>query len=308
VARPRERSGALGAFSLQDPGGLGAACNHGPVSESTFSLGGDVTVRRLGFGAMRITGSGIWGEPRDPDEARRVLRRAVELGVNLIDTADSYGPEVSERLIAEALHPYPDDLVIATKGGMTRSGPGRWGSDGRPEHLREACEGSLRRLRLERIDLYQLHTVDRAVPLEDSVGALAELQREGKIRLIGLSNVSVGQLDRARELVNVVSVQDRFSLADRHTEDVLEACEAHGLGFIPWFPLATGALANRDGALAAVAERHRATPVQVGIAWLLARSPVILPIPGTSSVAHLEENVAAAGLELSDTELTELAA
>jgi pyridoxine 4-dehydrogenase len=308
VARPRERSGALGAFSLQDAGGLGAACNHGPVSESTFSLGGDVTVRRLGFGAMRITGSGIWGEPRDPDEARRVLRRAVELGVNLIDTADSYGPEVSERLIAEALHPYPDDLVIATKGGMTRSGPGRWGSDGRPEHLREACEGSLRRLRLERIDLYQLHTVDRAVPLEDSVGALAELQREGKIRLIGLSNVSVGQLDRARELVNVVSVQDRFSLADRHTEDVLEACEAHGLGFIPWFPLATGALANRDGALAAVAERHRATPVQVGIAWLLARSPVILPIPGTSSVAHLEENVAAAGLELSDTELTELAA
>jgi pyridoxine 4-dehydrogenase len=278
------------------------------VSESTFSLGGDVTVRRLGFGAMRITGSGIWGEPRDPDEARRVLRRAVELGVNLIDTADSYGPEVSERLIAEALHPYPDDLVIATKGGMTRSGPGRWGSDGRPEHLREACEGSLRRLRLERIDLYQLHTVDRAVPLEDSVGALAELQREGKIRLIGLSNVSVGQLDRARELVNVVSVQDRFSLADRHTEDVLEACEADGLGFIPWFPLATGALANRDGALAAVAERHRATPVQVGIAWLLARSPVILPIPGTSSVAHLEENVAAAGLELSDTELTELAA
>ncbi len=308
MARPRERSGALGAFSLQVPGGLGAACNHGPVSESTFSLGGELTVRRLGFGAMRITGSGIWGEPRDPDEARRVLRRAVELGVNLIDTADSYGPEVSERLIAEALHPYPDDLVIATKGGMTRSGPGRWGSDGRPEHLREACEGSLRRLRLERIDLYQLHTVDRAVPLEDSVGALAELPRAGKIRLIGLSNVSVGQLDRARELVNVVSVQDRFSLADRHTEDVLEACEAHGLGFIPWFPLATGALANRDGALAAVAERHRATPVQVGIAWLLARSPVILPIPGTSSVAHLEENVAAAGLELSDTELTELAA
>jgi pyridoxine 4-dehydrogenase len=278
------------------------------VSESTFSLGGELTVRRLGFGAMRLTGDGIWGEPRDPDEARRVLRRAVELGVNLIDTADAYGPEVSERLIAEALHPYPDDLVIATKGGMTRSGPGRWSSDGRPEHLREACESSLRRLRLERIDLYQLHTVDRAVPLEDSVGTLAELQREGKIRLIGLSNVSVGQLDRARELVDVVSVQNRFSLADRHTEDVLEACEAQGLGFIPWFPLATGALANRDGALAAVAERHRATPVQVGIAWLLARSPVILPIPGTSSVAHLEENVAAAGLELSDRELTELAA
>jgi pyridoxine 4-dehydrogenase len=278
------------------------------VRESTFSLAGELTVRRLGFGAMRLTGDGIWGEPRDPDEARRVLRRAVELGVNLIDTADAYGPEVSERLIAEALHPYPDDLVIATKGGMTRSGPGRWSSDGRPEHLREACESSLRRLRLERIDLYQLHTVDRAVPLEDSVGTLAELQREGKIRLIGLSNVSVGQLDRARELVDVVSVQNRFSLADRHTEDVLEACEAQGLGFIPWFPLATGALANRDGALAAVAERHRATPVQVGIAWLLARSPVILPIPGTSSVAHLEENVAAAGLELSNRELTELAA
>jgi pyridoxine 4-dehydrogenase len=278
------------------------------VSESTFSLGGELTVRRLGFGAMRITGSGIWGEPADPEAARRLLRRAIELGVNLIDTADAYGPEVSERLIAEALHPYPDDLVIATKGGMTRSGPGRWSSDGRPEHLREACESSLRRLRLERIDLYQLHTVDRAVPLEDSVGTLAELQREGKIRLIGLSNVSVGQLDRARELVDVVSVQNRFSLADRHTEDVLEACEAQGLGFIPWFPLATGALANRNGALAAVAERHRATPVQVGIAWLLARSPVILPIPGTSSVAHLEENVAAAGLELSDRELTELAA
>jgi pyridoxine 4-dehydrogenase len=274
----------------------------------TFTIGGDLEVRRLGFGAMRITGDGIWGPPDDPDEAKRVLRRVVELGINLIDTADSYGPDVSEDLIAEALHPYPEGLVIATKGGLRRSGPGQWPRDGRPERLKECCEGSLRRLRLERIDLYQLHSPDPRVPLEDSLGALKELQDEGKIRHIGVSNVSRSDLDRARELVEVVTVQNRYNLTDRYSEDVLEACERDGIGFIPWFPLATGDLARPGGPLDAIARSHDATPGQLALAWLLARSPVMLPIPGTGSVAHLEENVAAADLELAPDELERLAA
>jgi pyridoxine 4-dehydrogenase len=269
----------------------------------TFTIGGDLEVRRLGFGAMRITGQGIWGPPDDADEARAVLRRAVELGVNLIDTADSYGPEVSENLIAEALHPYPEGLVIATKGGLRRTGPGQWPRDARPERLKECCDGSLRRLRLERIDLYQLHSPDPAVPLEDSLGALKELQDEGKIRHIGISNVSLDEFERAREVVDVVTVQNRYSLVDRHSEDVLDACGEAGIGFIPWFPLATGDLANPGGPLDEIERAHDATPGQVALAWLLARSPVMLPIPGTSSVAHLEENVAAGELRLSDADV-----
>ena len=274
----------------------------------TFTIGGDLEVRRLGFGAMRITGDGIWGPPDDPDEARRVLRRVVELGVNLIDTADSYGPEVSENLIAEALHPYPEGLVIATKGGLRRSGPGQWPRDGRPERLKECCEASLRRLRLERIDLYQLHSPDPQVPLEDSLGALKELQDEGKIRHIGVSNVSRSELDRARAMVDVVTVQNRYNLTDRRSEDVLEACERDGIGFIPWFPLATGDLARPGGPLDELARSHDATPGQLALAWLLARSTVMLPIPGTGSVAHLEENTAAADLELAPDEVERLAA
>jgi aryl-alcohol dehydrogenase-like predicted oxidoreductase len=273
----------------------------------TFSLGGDLEVRRLGFGAMRITGDGIWGPPADREQAKAVLRRAMDLGVNFIDTADSYGPDVSEELIAEALHPYPGGLVIATKGGLTRAGPSQWSPDCRPEHLREACEGSLRRLRLERIDVYQLHTVDPNVPLEESVGTLSDLRDEGKVAHVGLSNVDVGQLERAREIVPIVSVQNRFSIADRESEPVLDRCEREGLGFIPWFPLASGGLAT-EGAIGRIAEAHDATPFQVAIAWLLARSPSMLPIPGTSSTEHLEENVAAASLRLSEEEFEELTA
>jgi pyridoxine 4-dehydrogenase len=267
---------------------------------------GDLTVNRMGFGAMRITGQGIWGEPADPEEAERVLRRAVELGVDFIDTANSYGPEVSENLIAEALHPYPDGLVIATKGGLTRPGPGEWRRDGRPEALREALEGSLRRLRLERIDVYQLHSVDAVVPLEESLGALAELQREGKIRHIGLSNVDARQLAQGRELVDVVSVQNRYNLGDRHSESVLEACEKVGIPFMPWWPLNAGDLADAGGRLAEVAASHGATQAQVALAWLLKRSPATLIIPGTSSAKHLEENVGAAALELTDAEFADL--
>jgi aryl-alcohol dehydrogenase-like predicted oxidoreductase len=273
----------------------------------TFRIGDGPTVRRLGFGAMRLTGPGIWGEPEDPDECRRVLRRAVELGVNLIDTADSYGPEVSERLIAEALHPYPDDLVIATKGGLTRTGPGQWLRDGRPEHLREACEGSLRRLKLDRIELYQLHAPDEKVPYEESLGALIELREEGKIAHIGISNVSVELLDRAQAMTEVVTVQNRYNLADRNAEDVLDACTERGIGFIPWFPLATGQLAQPGGPLDDVAQAHDATPGQIALAWLLARSPIVLPIPGTAKVSHLEENVAAARVRLDDDEVRSLA-
>jgi aryl-alcohol dehydrogenase-like predicted oxidoreductase len=238
----------------------------------TFALGGDLTVRRLGFGAMRITGKGIWGDPPDRGQAVAVVHRAVEAGVNLIDTADAYGPEISEDILAEALHPYPDDLVIATKGGLLRSGPGQWNRDARPEHLREACEGSLRRLRLDRIDLYQLHAPDPKVPLERSVETLAELREEGKVRLVGLSNVSVAQLEQALGIVPIASVQNRYNLEDRDSEDVLEACEERGVGFIPWFPLATGSLAQAGGPLDEIAERHDATPSQIALAWLLARS------------------------------------
>ncbi|MGZ6669925.1 MAG: aldo/keto reductase [Solirubrobacteraceae bacterium] len=277
-------------------------------ASGTFDLGGQLTVNRLGFGAMRLTGDGVWGEPRDPDECTRVLRRAIELDINLIDTADAYGPAVSERLIAEALYPYPDDLVIATKGGLTRSGPNQWHPNGRPEHLREACEGSLRRLRLERIELYQLHRVDPKVPLEESLGALIDLRSEGKIVHIGLSNVSIEQLSRARELTSIVSVQNRYNLADRADEGVLDECERKGIAVIPWFPLSTGKLATDGGPLAQIAERHGATAAQVALAWLLHRSAVMLPIPGTASVKHLEENVAAAGIALSADETQELEA
>jgi pyridoxine 4-dehydrogenase len=274
------------------------------TSTGTFTLGeSGPTVRRLGFGAMRITGEGIWGDPPDREEAKRVLRRAVELGVNLIDTADSYGPYVSEELIAEALHPYPEDLVIATKGGLVRPGPGRWNRHGRPEHLREACEGSLRRLRLDAIELYQLHAPDDEVPFEESLAALIELRDEGKIRHIGLSNIDVDHLRTARERTEIVTVQNRFNLTDRASEPVLEACEEAGVGFIPWWPLAVGRLADSGGLLAEIARAHDATPGQVALAWLLHRSEVMLPIPGTGSVEHLEENLAAAGISLGEEDL-----
>jgi pyridoxine 4-dehydrogenase len=279
-----------------------------PVSAApsgTFTIG-DVPVHRLGYGAMQITGAGIWGEPADPEECRRVLRRAVELGVNFIDTADSYGPEVSERLIAEALHPYPEGLLIATKAGLERPGPNKWVPNGRPEYLRRQCESSLRRLKLERIDLYQLHRIDAKVPADEQFGALAELQREGKIRHVGLSEVTVEQIEHARRTLEIVTVQNRYNLVDRDYEDVLDHCEREGIGFIPWFPLLTGKLAEGDGPLARAAERLHATPAQVALAWLLARSPVMLPIPGTSKVKHLEQNVAAAGLALSAEEVEAL--
>jgi pyridoxine 4-dehydrogenase len=276
------------------------------AASGTFAIGADLEVKRLGFGAMRITGEGIWGPPADHDQALSVLRRAVERGVDLIDTADSYGPHVSEELIAEALHPYPDGLVIATKGGLTRSGPGRWHRDGRPDHLIEACEGSLRRLKLDRIDLYQLHSPDPDVPFEESVGALKQLQDEGKIRHVGLSSVSVDELEAARSMVEVVTVQNRFNLTDQAGEDVLEVCENDGIGFIPWYPLAAGDLAKRGGPVDEIARRRGASPGQVALAWLLRRSPVMLPIPGTGSLDHLEENLGAAELHLDDDEVRRL--
>ena len=270
-----------------------------------FALGGDLEVDRLGFGAMRITGPGIWGPPADRGEAIRVLRRAYELGCNLIDTADSYGPFVSEELIAEALHPYPDDLVIATKGGLVRPGPesGEWPRDGRPEHIKQACEGSLRQLKVERIDVYQLHRPDEKVPFAESVGALKELRDEGKIRHVGLSNVGRTQLAEARAIVDIVTVQNLYNVADPRSEKVLDVCAADGIGFIPWYPLAAGDLARPGGPVAEAAGRHDATPSQVALAWLLQRSAVMLPIPGTGSVAHLEENVAARELRLDADEL-----
>ena len=276
------------------------------AAAGTFAIGGDRAVRRLGFGAMRITGPGIWGPPTDHDESLRVLRRAVELGVDLIDTADSYGPFVSEDLIAEALHPYPAGLVVATKGGLTRSGPGVWEAVGRPEYLRQCVEMSLRRLRVERIELYQLHRVDPLVPIAESFGALAELQAQGKIRHLGLSNVTVDELRAAQSVAPVATVQNRYNLADRASEDVLDVCADEGIGFIPWFPVATGELARAGGPLDRVATEHGATPAQLALAWLLHRSPVVLPIPGTSSVAHLEENVAAAAIRLAPDELAAL--
>jgi pyridoxine 4-dehydrogenase len=270
-----------------------------PAARSgTFVIGGDLPVHRLGFGAMRITGKGIWGPPEDHDEAIRVLRRCLDLGINLIDTADSYGPEVSERLIAEALYPYPDGLVIATKAGLRRPGPDQWREDGRPEYLRAQVLGSLQRLRLERIDLLQLHRIDPKVPVADQIGALTRLQEEGKIRHIGLSEVSVAQIREVQALADIVTVQNLYNVANRKSEDVLDFCEAEHIGFIPWFPLATGELASEGGALARAAERLGAKPSQVALAWLLQRSPVMLPIPGTSKVSHLEENTAAALLEL----------
>jgi pyridoxine 4-dehydrogenase len=269
-------------------------------------MGGDLEVHRLGFGAMRITGQGIWGPPDDPEEAKRLLRRVVELGIDLIDTADSYGPEVSELLIAEALHPYPDGLVIATKGGLRRSGPGQWPRDARPERLKECCEASLRRLKLDRIDLYQLHSPDPKVPYGDSVGALRELQDEGKIRHVGISNVSLEQLAEARAIVEVVTVQNRYNLEDRRSEDVLEACEREQIGFLPWFPLATGRLAEPGGPLDRIARERDATPAQIALSWLLARSPVMLPIPGTAQIEHLEENLAATRIELPADEVAEI--
>jgi pyridoxine 4-dehydrogenase len=271
-----------------------------------FAIGGELRVARLGFGAMRITGKGIWGPPADRAEAIGVLRRAIELGINFIDTADSYGPAVSEELIADALHPYPANLVIATKGGFDRPGPDRWVENGRPEHLVSACEGSLRRLRLERIDLYQLHRIDPKVPPEDQLGTLKKLQAQGKIRHIGLSEVNVRQIEQARTAVDVVSVQNRYSVTDRGSEDVLEHCEQHKIAFIPWFPLAAGRLSAPDSGIGRLAIRSNATPSQVALAWLLWRSPVMLPIPGTSRVQHLEENVAAAGLEIDGSEFRKL--
>jgi pyridoxine 4-dehydrogenase len=281
--------------------------NQPPVAASgTFTIGGDLTVYRLGFGTMRLTGPGIWGPPKNKDEAIAVLRRAVELGVNLLDTADSYGPEVAESLIAEALYPYPPRLVIATKGGNLRPGPDQWKPDGRPEHLREALEGSLRRLRLERIDLYQLHVPDPNVPYEVSVRALADMRAQGKIRHIGVSNVNREQLEIARSIVPIVTVQNLYNLEDRSSEEMVNICERDGLGFIPWFPLATGDLARAGGKLSQIAARHHATPGQIALAWLLQRSRVMLPIPGTSSVKHLEEDIAAAQIKLSDDEFRAL--
>jgi len=275
-------------------------------ASGTFVLGGDMQVNRLGYGAMRITGKGIWGDPKDPEEARKVLRRAVELGVNFIDTADSYGPEVSERLIGEALAPYPKGVVIATKAGLTRQGPDKWLPVGRPEYLQQQVEMSLRRLKTERIDLWQLHRIDPKVPVEESLGVIKLLQEQGKIRHVGLSEVKPHEIDKARKVIEIVSVQNQYNIGDRGHEDVVEYCTKHNIGFIPWFPVAAGKLAQPGGKLDVVANRHDATVSQLSLAWLLHRSPVILPIPGTSSVEHLEENIAAANVTLSAAEWQEI--
>jgi pyridoxine 4-dehydrogenase len=273
---------------------------------TTFRLGGDMEIHRLGFGAMRITGKGIWGEPKDPEECRRVLRRAVELGVDFIDTADSYGPEVSETLIGETLAPYKRGLVIATKAGLTRQGPDKWAPVGRAEYLTQQIEMSLRHLKTERIDLWQLHRIDPKTPVEESLGAAKRLQEQGKIRHIGLSEVSVPEIEKARKIVEIVSVQNEYNLTTRKSEDIVNYCEKHKLGFIPWFPVAAGRLAQPGGKLDQIAKRHKASVAQLSIAWLLHRSPVMLPIPGTSSVAHLEENLKSADLHLSDSEWNEV--
>jgi len=278
-----------------------------PATRSgTFQIGGELPVTRLGFGAMRITGKGIWGEPADHDEAIRVLRRAVDLGINFIDTADSYGPEVSERLIAEALYPYPDDLVIATKAGFDRPGPNKWTVNGDPKHLRQAFEGSIRRLRVDRIDLYQLHRIDSRFPLEDQLGVFKDLVDEGKVRYVGLSEVTVPQIEHARKIMPIVTVQNKYSLADRTYEDVLDYCEREQLGFIPWNPINAGNIGGLGAKLNDLAKYHGITTAQLALAWLLWRTPVMLPIPGTSRVAHLEENVAAATLNLGEPEFREL--
>lgn len=280
--------------------------NQPAAKSGIFHIGGDIRVHRLGFGAMRLTGKGIWGEPADHDECIAVLRRALELGITLIDTADSYGPFVSERLIADALHPYPENLLIATKAGLQRSGPDQWEPDGRPEYLRERCEGSLVRLKLDRIDLFQLHRIDPKVPMEDQIGTLLGLQSEGKIRHIGLSEVNVGEIEAVRRLTPIATVQNLYNLSDRHSEAVLDYCTHENIGFIPWFPLATGSLANADSPLSHAARRLDATPGQVALAWLLKKSPVMLPIPGTSKVEHLESNTDAALLEIDDELMEEL--
>jgi aryl-alcohol dehydrogenase-like predicted oxidoreductase len=271
------------------------------AAAGTIEIGGDLVVRRLGFGAMRITGQGVWGEPADADQAKATLRRAVELGVNFIDTADSYGPQVSERLIAETLYPYPDDLVIATKGGLVRPGPNRWNADGRPEHLREACEGSLQRLRLDQIPLYQFHRPDPTVPLAESLGMLVQLKDEGKIRHIGISNVSVAQLRAAQQITPVVSVQNRYNAADRKSEEMVDTCEKEQIAFLPWAPIQQ---ADSNAAVGEAAKRHGASPRQIVLAWLLARSPQMLPIPGTGSPEHVQTNIAAASIELAPGEVT----
>jgi pyridoxine 4-dehydrogenase len=279
-------------------------------ASGTFRIGSELEVSRLGFGSMRLTGRGVWGPPEDKEEAIAVLRRALDLGINLIDTADSYGPEVAESLIAEALYPYPQDLVIATKGGLVRTGPNQWPADGRPEHLREALEGSLKRLRLDHIDVYQFHRPDTKVPFEDSVGEIARMQDEGKIRCVGLSNVTIDQLARAQEIVRVVTVQNHYNIADRksermtvsQSEQMIDLCEEQGIGYIPWAPLGFGDLAKSGTPLDEIAREHHARPAQVALAWLLKRSSTMLPIPGTSKVEHLEQNVAAATLELSQDE------
>jgi aryl-alcohol dehydrogenase-like predicted oxidoreductase len=275
------------------------------ASAGSITLGGELAVNRMGFGAMRLTGRGIWGPPADHDESIRVLRRAVELGVNFIDTADSYGPHVSEELIAEALHPYPDGLVIATKAGLERPGPDRWTPNGRPEYLRRQLEGSLARLRLERIDLWQLHRIDPTVPADEQFDAMREFQRQGLVRQVGLSEVGVAEIESARRKLEIVSVQNRYNLLDRAWEETVDYCEREGIAFLPWFPLSAGSL-DEDGPLARVARRRGATIYQVALAWLLVRSPVMLVIPGTSSVEHLQENVAAALLELTDQDRAEL--
>jgi pyridoxine 4-dehydrogenase len=274
------------------------------ADSGTIDLSGELTVNRFGFGAMRLTGDGVWGPPKDPATAIAVLRRAVELGVNFIDTADSYGPNVNEELIAEALAPYPKDLVIATKGGWNRPGPNQWTHDASPAHLRKAVEGSLKRLRLDRIDVYQLHVPDPAVPLAASIETLANMQSEGKIRLVGLSNVTVEHIERAREIVPIVSVQNRYSFADREWDNVVDYCERNAIAFIPWFPLGAGRVAGK--LLERIAETRQVKPIQIALAWLLERSPVMLPIPGTSSIAHLEENIQAASLQMSENEYMEL--
>ena len=271
------------------------------AAAGTIEIGGDLVVRRLGFGAMRITGQGVWGEPADADQAKATLRRAVELGVNFIDTADSYGPQVSERLIAETLYPYPDDLVIATKGGLVRPGPNRWNADGRPEHLREACEGSLQRLRLDQIPLYQFHRPDPGVPLAESLGMLVQLRDEGKIRHIGISNVSVAQLRAAQQITPVVSVQNRYNAADRKSEAMVDTCEKEQIAFLPWAPIQQ---AESNQTVDEAAKRHGASPRQIVLAWLLARSPQMLPIPGTGSPEHVQTNIAAASIELAPGEVT----
>lgn len=276
------------------------------AASGTFLLGGDLRIHRLGFGAMRLTGKGIWGKPENPQEARAVLRRVIELGINFIDTADSYGPEVSENLIAEVLHPYPKGLVIATKGGLTRSGPDAWEPRGDPAYLRQCVVNSLRRLKVDCIDLYQLHRIDPKIPAEASLGALKVMQEEGKIRHIGLSEVSVAEIEEAKKIVKIVSVQNLYNLTNRKSEDVLKYCEKHQMGFIPWYPIASGDLAHSGSALDKIAKQKGATPAQIAIAWLLHRSPVMLPIPGTSSTAHLEENTAAALIKLTKEEMAQL--